>query len=181
MTDIDPVRSPLVQQEEVEFRSSVSEATFTRIGQQINFISTFQNSRHSFNLNGNYALGLGSTGPDGIFPCLFNMEIVGFAYYNLQGGVSGQTTIDLHWLSNGDTDNGSIWSVQPSVDFNAADNSYTIYDQANGATVVLPTGHTLGVLNKTTFDAGDAIRLDLDDAMAGANGFQFLFMYRPID
>lgn len=181
MADIPPVRSPLIQIQETAYRASVSEATLTRMGQLTNFISTFQHNRHDWHLNGNIGLALGSSGPDGVFTCLFNMEIVGYSFYHGQGGISGQSIIDLHWLSNGGTDNGSIWSVRPQIDSTASDDAYGVYDLLTDSAVVEPTGVSLGTINKTQFVAGDAIRLDADDIMSGSNNLQFTIMYRPID
>lgn len=181
MADIPGVRSPLIQSEEVSYRASVSEATLTRVGQLANFISTKQTDKHSFNLNGNVALAKGSTGSDGVYICLFNMELVGYSIYHGQGGLSGQTIIDLHWLSGGDTDEGSIWATRPQIDSTAVDDAYGLYDLDQNTAIVSPAGVSLGNINKTTFNAGDAIRLDADDVMPGSNNFQFTIYFRPID
>lgn len=168
-----------IELEDVKYRSSVSEAVGNKIGASINFINRRQYDKHSWNLNGPYALGVGSTGPDGVFTFLFDVEIVGFSYYAGVIGNSGTTTVDVHWISGGDTDEGTIFTTKPSVTTTAADDTITTRDVLNGVTLTNPTGHTLAVLNKTEFDAGDTLRLDLDDAMTGANNFQFTIFFRP--
>lgn len=180
MTDIAPSRN-LIQEEETAFRAAVSEATMTRIGALNNFHAKFQHNIHSWHLNGFYSFAQLGNGADGIFPILFNMTVVGFSYYNNLTGTSGTTTIDVHKLTGGGTDAGTIFSVKPSVTTTAANDTYTIYDQDAATTLQLPTGHTLAVLSETDFDAGEALRLDIDSAMIGANNFQFSLMYRPRD
>ena len=179
MTDIAVARRN-VTVEETQYRASLSEATFNKFGGAVNFINKRQNDKHSWNLNGSYKLGEGSTGTDGVFPCLFDMAITGFAYYNNVTGTSGSTVIDIHYMEADGTDNGSVFSTLPSVDDTASDNTTTIYDVINSNTVANPTGHTLGVMDTTTFTAGQVLRLDLDSAMSDANTFQFVIYFRPI-
>lgn len=179
MATITPARKNITV-EETRYRASISEATMNKFGGAVNFVNERQNDKHAWHLNGPYSLGVGSTGPDGIFPCLFNMEIVGFAYFNGKTGSSGTTTIDIRKLDGAGVDVGSIFSTLPSVDSTAANNSTTIYDVINATTISSPTGHTLGVLSTTQFNAGDVLRLDLNAAMIGANNFQFLIFFRPI-
>ena len=169
----------LIQEEEVSYRSALSEALFFRMGAVTNFISKKQYDTHSWMLNGVYALGAGSTGPDGVFTFLFDAEIIGISYYSGNAGSGGTTSLDVHWLSSGDTDNGSIFSTKPSVDSTASDGTYTSRDIENNITHSLPTGHTLAVLSKTTFNAGETLRMDLDTAMPAANNFQLSIQYRP--
>jgi len=168
-----------VELEDVKFQSSVSEAVGNKIGASLNFINRRQYDDHSFHLNGPYHFGEGSTGSDGIFTFMFDAEVVGFSYYNGKTGTSGFTEIDIHWLSGGATDNGTIFSIKPRIDTTASNDTYASYRELDSATLSLPTGFTLATLSKTQFDAGDAIRLDLDSAMIGANNFQFTFFYRP--
>lgn len=168
-----------IELEDVAFRSSISEAVGNKIGASINFINRRQYDKHSWNLNGSYALGVGSTGPDGVFTFLFDVEVVGFSYYAGTIGNTGQTIVDIHWISSGTTDEGTIFTTRPEVDTTASNNTITTRDVLNSTTLSNPTGHTLAVLNKTEFDAGDTLRLDLDDAMTGANNFQFTIFFRP--
>jgi len=178
MTDITPARDN-IQIEEADFKSPFSEAYNFKVGGAVNFINDKQYDQRSFQLNGSYALGVGQLGADQIIPLLFNCEIVGFSYWNGSTGVSGSSIFDIHRLTGGDTDAGSIFSTLPEFDSTAADNTYTVYDQANSATVTLPVGHTLAVLSTTEFNAGDALRLDIDAAMPGASNAGVYIFLRP--
>lgn len=178
MTNLTEARED-IELEDVAYKAAVSEAVATKYGQSINFINRRQLDHHAFLLNGDYASASGSTGTDGIFVFLFDVELVGFYYYCNQVGTTGTTTLDIHKLSGGGTDDGSIFSTLPSVDTTASNDSYTLYDQLNSTTVSNPTGHTLAVLSTVNFDAGDALRMDVDATMGGANGFQLGVLYRP--
>lgn len=178
MADVQEARQ-ILSVEDVKHKRSLSEYFAFKLASTMNFISKRQNDKHAWNLNGPYKLGEGSTGTDGVFPCIFDMEITGFSYYSGKKGSSGLTTVDIHLLQADGTDNGSIFSTRPSVDSSAGNNTSTIYDQLNANTVANPPGHTMGVLNKTTFNAGDVLRLDLDSAMSDANNFQFTIYFRP--
>jgi len=178
MTDITEARDN-IQVEEADFRSPFSEAYNFKVGGAVNFINKRQYDQRSFQLNGSYALGVGQLGADQIIPILFDMEIVGFSYWNGASGTSGSSIFDIHRLTGGDTDAGTIFSTKPEFDSTAADNTYTVYDAANAATLSLPTGHTLAVLSTTLFDAGDALRLDIDAAMPGASNAGVYLFIRP--
>ena len=160
----------------------MSENYFFKLGQSVNFINKRQYDDHSWHLNGVYALGQGFQGLDGVFTFLFDAEIVGFSYFNGKTGINSSTIIDVHKLTDGGTDAGSIWDVKPEVDTTAADSSYYVYDQLNGQEPFSPpTGFTQAVLNSNfvNYNAGDALRLDIDQAMGGANNFQLTMFYRP--
>jgi hypothetical protein len=169
-----------IHNEEVKNKRSLSEAFAYKLAATLNFISKRQNDKHSWNLNGFYRMGASSSGPDGVFPCLFDMAITGFAYHSGKAGTTDITEIDIHYIDADGTDNGSIFSTLPSVAPAASDNTTTVYDQINSSTIANPTGHTLGVLSKSTFTAGQVLRLDLDQAMSDANNFQFTIFFRPI-
>jgi hypothetical protein len=179
MTAITDARA-FIQDEDVKFRASVSEAVGNKLGGSINFINNRQNDTHSWNLNGPYKRGEGSQGTDGYFHCIFDMEITGFAYTSTKSGTSGTTSIDIHLLDGAGGDFGTIFSTLPSVDSTSADFSSTIYDVINSTTISNPTGHTLAVLMQTQFSAGDILRLDLDSGMFDANNFQFVIYFRPV-
>jgi len=168
-----------IELEDVAYRASVSEAVANKLGSSVNFINRRQYDTHSWHINGDYSTGTGSVGLDGIFPFLFDVEIVGFSYYAGNVGISGTTSIDVHWLNAGGSDNGTIFSTKPSISSVAAPGEYTLYNQLTSTIISNPTGHTLAVLSKTTFNSGDALRLDLDSTMSEANNFQFSIQYRP--
>jgi len=180
MAEITPARSN-IREEETTYRAAVSEALLTKAGASINFINDFQYDQRSFQLNGSYALGLGQQGADQVIPLLFDCEIVGYSLWNGASGTSGQSTFDIHRLTGGDTDAGSIFSTRPEVDSTASDNTYSMYDFANATSVNLPTGFTHGVLitDGEKLDRGDSLRLDIDDAMPGASNAGVYIFIRP--
>lgn len=178
MSNLTEARSD-IELEDVKFRASISEAVGNKMGASINFINRKQYDKHSWNLNGPYSLGVGSTGTDGVYTFLFDAEIVGFSYFNGTTGTSGTTTIDITYLDVAQVDQGSIFSTLPSVTTTAANNTFTTYDVLNSTTLSNPTGHTLAVMSTTSFNAGDTLRLDLNAAMIAANNFQMTIYFRP--
>jgi hypothetical protein len=179
MTDITAERI-LIQEEETDYKSGVSEALLTRVGATTNFIATRQYDTKQFELNGLYRKGVGVTGSDGVFPILFDMEIIAISMWNRRVGTSGTTTFDLDWLSGSGTVVGSIFSTRPAFNTNVGNNAYMIRDVLNGVTVKAPaTGATIPVLSKTQFDTGDAIRLTIDGAMIGAEDAALYIHFRP--
>lgn len=180
MTDIAPTRLQIpLQQEEFRFRAPVSESTWTRASGLLNFQRERQIDGHQFNLNGRYQLFGVSQGPDGVMPCLFDMELVGYLLYNATGGTSGTTTIDLHRLTGGGTDAGTVFSTKPAVDSTASSGSYSFIRLDPAATLQLPTGHTAGVFSVTELDEGDALRFDLDTSMQNGENLAFTILFRP--
>ena len=183
MTDIADAKAP-IQEEETQFRSALSEQLFQKVGGAINFINNRQYDKHEWNLNGNYSLGVGSSGLDGVFPFLVNVELTGFWYYADQVGSAGTTTIDVHRITGGGTDAGSIFTTLPSVDTTASSGSITVYNAVTSNFYSNPTGHSAaaidtGETNPLYLNAGDALRLDLDSVMLEANNFQFGIFFRP--
>ena len=178
MTDITGARN-LIQEEETRFRAPNSESMYTRVGAATNFIMDFQYDSHPWHLNGPYSLFGNATGPDGVMPIMFDMTVVGYLLYNGETGTSGTTTLDIHKLSGGTSDDGTIFSTKPAVTTTAANGSYTFRDEVNAVTLSLPTGHTLAVFSSVDFDRGDALRLDIDAAMTGAANLNFQLLFRP--
>ena len=177
MADVTPSKKN-IQQESVRFRGSISEAVGFILGAAINFINNFQMDKHSWHLNGDFSLVQASEVGDGVFICLENMEITGYAVYNGVSGFDQNTIIDLRWISPDGTDNGSIFTTKPEVAPSAANRSYSSSNIANGGSEE-PTGHTLGVFSKTQFDKFDGIRLVLDQAGGGASDLQVIIFFRP--
>lgn len=178
MTDITDART-IIQEEETRFRAPVSESMFTRVGGAINFINNRQYDSHPWHLNGPYAQFGTAPGPDGVFPVLVDIELFGYIMYSGTTGVSGITILDIHRLSGGGTDNGSIFSTRPQISTAAANGSYSFINVIDSIDLALPTGHTKAVFSSTQFNAGDALRLDIDSAMSGAQNINFQLLFRP--
>ena len=177
MADVSPARRN-VQSEEVRYRSSVSEATFTNMGGSINFINDRQYDTHGFYLNGGYAKAAGVDGLDGFFVCQFDMEIVGISFFNSVAGTSGTTEFDLTWLDGSESVQGSIFSLQPAIDSTAGNNAYGAINLVD-VTSSSGTGITLPTLSKTEFNQFNAIRFDISQAMLDAENCGINIHFRP--
>jgi hypothetical protein len=179
MTDVTEQRINL-QSEETDYKSAVSESLLTRTAAAINFINKRQHDTKQFDLNGLYSKGVSTFAKDGIFPCLFDLEIVGISMFNRRVGTSGTTTLDLLWYSDSGTEEGTIFSTKPAMDTNVGNNAYFIRNFLTATTVTAPgSGATIPVLSKTNFNAGDMIQLKIDAAMAGAEDCSLLIHFRP--
>lgn len=179
MTDITEQRIN-IQAEETDYRSAVSEGTMTRVGAALNFVNKRQYDTHAFHLNGLYRKGVSVIGSDGIFPILFDMEIVGITMWNRVNGTSGNTTLDVQWLSAPGVNEGTIFTTKPSFDNNVGDNAYMIKNMATSTVIIEPAlGATDPILSKSQFDAGDALLLVIDSAMPDAEDCSLLIHFRP--
>lgn len=173
MVDIAPLRIN-VQQEEVAYRSSVSEATMSRIGSSVNFINYRQHSEKQFFLNGPYGiLSMPQIGVDGIAVFEFDAEIINVWAFNLIAGTSGDTELDIKASAAVGSGFASIFLTKPIINYQAG-NNYWI-----GKDVFAPNA-TGAVLSTTTFTAGTAIRLDLTQSQVGGQNCGIIIHYRPI-
>lgn len=178
MAEITPAKQN-IRTEDVAFRASVSEAVGNKIGGAINFINQKIYLSHQFNFNGAYSLGTGFVGADGIFSCLFDMEIIGLTMFNRRSGSSGTTEIDVEWLNGSNSNQGSIFSTTPKLASTSSDYSYLIRDERNAVNIELPTGATAPVFSKTQFDAGDALFCEIVSAMSGAEDCALIIHFVP--
>lgn len=168
-----------IQEEDVQFRASVSEAVGNKLGGSLNFVNNRQYDQHSWNLNGDFSVVQASEVGDGVFICQEDMEVVGYALYIGTNGSTGTSiTCDLHWISSDGTDNGTIFSTNPDIDTTAADGSFT-HSNIRAVSSEVPTGHTEGVFSKTDFARHDGIRFDLDLSTGGASNLQLILFFRP--
>jgi len=169
MADLADQRSN-IDEFEVDFRSPVSERTFSKIGSSINHINNRKFEKHTFNLNGPINLFLVTPGVDGVFTFLFDAEITGYSQYIASTTGAGSSLIlDVHRLTGGTTDSGSIFSSRPQIATTAANQSYSVFRAVDSTILAQPTGHSLGVLSTTNVDEGDALRFDLDQFSAMRN------------
>lgn len=181
MSDIAPQRI-IIQQEETKYRAAVSEATLSRVGATTNFINMKQYDSRGFFLNGPYGNGAGSTGVDGAWGILFDIEIVGIMMFNLvTGGVPGTwTQLDIRRFTATNTGNTSIFSTKPRLSGSTPNNAYLFLDLLNSTTLEDPgLGATLPVMATTQLNAGDMLTMNLDTAMTGGQNCGILLYYRP--
>lgn len=176
-TEVTPNRRNIFE-EEIDYRSGGTERTFFKIAGSLNFINDRQIREKKFALNGNYSLGEGDQGIDGILVFMFDAELVGLAMSNVGQGVSGTTTLDVHWYSSPGVDEGSIFTTRPEIDSNAPDGAYLAKNLIDGNTES-GTGTTLPVFSKTEFGQFDALRLDLDSSMEDPLDCDLVLYYRP--
>lgn len=168
-----------IEAEEVQFRATVGQSLFTRVGQSVNFINRRQYDTKDWNFNGRYALGVGVQGADGFFPILRDMEIIGVSMYNRRSGTSGTTEVDITWLNGPGSNQGSIFSTTPKLDSTSPNDAYLIRDVLNSTDIQLPTGGTSPVLSKTNFNAGDALLVEISQAMSDAEDLTIIIQFRP--
>lgn len=169
-----------IQQEETSRRRPVSESVLSRVGAGINFVNNRQYDTHAFHLNGLYRKGMTTIGRDGIFPIIFDMEIIAISMFNRVVGTSSNTQFDLRWLSSSGTVVGSIFSTKPRFTTATGNNAYMIRNFLTSTTSAIPSsGATVPVLSKSEFDAGDALLLRIDSAMVGAEDASLLIHFRP--
>ena len=178
--ELNPQRINIFE-EETNRRSSLSEALFSRVGASINFINQKQYDSHAFHFNGDYGEGvLVSPGLDGIFPILFDMEIVGITMWNRMAGTSGVTEIDLIKFSGSGNEVGSIFSVTPKFNSQVGDNAFLIKSVLSDTVLTQPSaGSTEPVFSSVNIDAGEAIFCQIKSAMNGAQDCSILINFRP--
>jgi len=176
MADLTPARRN-IQIEETQYRAGVTEGTFSRMGQSINFINERQYDTRSWVVNGPYSLfQTGVVGIDLFFAIPFNITIFDVVLYNKKGGDSGTTTVDLHRYTAPGVDAGTIFTTKPAISSAAVDFAY-VGTLANG--IGGGTGMTRPVLNVTDLNAGDALRFDIDTVMTNAYDLGLSLYYKP--
>lgn len=171
--------------EETRYGAGVSEFTWQKIGGSINFINDRQTMQFHFGIarasvnSGNPTYDFLTTpftnfgGPEQ-FP--YDAEIIAASVYHGDAGSSGTTEIDIEWAAADSSSWASIFSTTPKVASTAA--SEVFFDTLGNATT--PTGCTVPVLSKTTFDAGDKLRCNIESVMTGnPNGFLLTLFFRP--
>ena len=168
-----------VQIEETRYKAAVSESSAQKIGAAVNFINNRQFDTHSFLINGDYALGAGTQGTDGIYICPFNMEIVAIGFFNVEKGTSGTTTFDIHKLSASSVDDGSIFGTKAAIDSTALNHAFGLKGLIDSIGDFDGTGVFLPTVTTTEINQGEALRFDLNLAMSGAKNAGITIYFRP--
>lgn len=164
---------------EVKNASSVSEATWRKIGGMINFLGHRTHQEKNFRVNGNYGLLPPTSYPvnaiDGLHFFEFDAEIFNIWTYNFKKGVSGITELDLKVKPKGSGSFTSILSTTAKIGPTAPDETwFEIGDTGTGiAAPVLDGGVPYNV------NRGDAIRMDLLQAMAEGEHCGMVIHFRP--
>jgi len=164
----------------VRYKAAISEAVFTRVAAQNNFINAYQTDYHSFFLNGSYGITSGNFGYDGAYTCFYNSQIIGVTIWNAVSGVSGTTDLDIIWINQAGVNQGSIFSTTPKIDSTSSDGTrgFRNLETANDFTM---TGVTLPVLAKSTFLEGETLYLTVNGTMASAQNCALTLNIRPIN
>lgn len=193
MADVTPLRINL-QAEEVAYRSSVSEATLSRVGSSVNFINYYQYKHFEFG----FIKAISNSGSptynqftpplvisdNEAFPS--DSEIVAITLQHNTSGSSGTSELDIQWSTQNSGTWASIFSTTPKATSSAPSDAQwdtTLDNSTNSFSSIAttPTGCTVPVLSKTTFNAGDRLRCRSVTNQAGTpNGFTMRIYYRPI-
>lgn len=173
MTDAIAVKKN-VQLEEIDFRSPISEATWTKIAGAINFINNFQNKAFDFKFLGPFKPL--SIAEDGSKTELFNYEIIGISGMLFNRGTAGTTELDIETYTSG-VNNGSILSTTLSITSGAGVSQF--YLDLLTPNSDASAGVTLPVFSSTLLNAGDAIAPKLISNATNAVNLITNIHYRP--
>jgi len=176
-TLVTPQRREMYQ-EELDFRSAISEFTASKQASVTNFINLYHFERKQWILNGAYS-EVAVNGLDGMWPITIDMEVLFFTMTNLVSGSSGITEADIELFTAPGVSGGSIFSTTPKMDSNVTNNSYMIKDIVTPANDVNPAGTTLPVFTTNLFNKGQALQFNLLQSMFDVETMSVEIMYRP--
>ncbi len=169
-----------------QFRNAVSEDLLQRSAATNNFILDYEMINFQFGIaktnvnvgNPSYAsIGTPFTGFGTIEAFPTNAQITGIELVHSASGSSGTSEIDIKWASTNSGSFASIFSTTPKCASTAPSNAQ--WDTFGNAAT--PTGCTVPVLSKTTFNKGDVLRCDIISTQAGnCNGFTLQIYFQPI-
>ena len=193
MADVTPNRRN-VQQEEVQYKAAVSEATFSKLGASVNFINYYQYKHFEFGFikaianagNPTYNTFTPPLVISDVEPFPTNSQIVAITLQHNTSGSSGTSELDIEWSTQNSNTWASIFSTTPKAASTAPtdaqwDSVYNDVTATFGSVATTPTGCTVPVFSKTTFNAGDRLRCRAVTNQAGTpNGFSMRIFYRPI-
>jgi len=165
---------------EIKNASSVSEATWRKIGGMINFLGHRTHQEKVFPINGNYGSLQGLypiNAIDGYAFFEFDAEIFNVWVYGVKAGSSGITELDLKVKPKGSGSFTSIFTTTPKIAPSAGNEVwFEVGDVATGITAPVLNDGGSGVVN---VNRGDAIRLDLIQAMAEGEHCGIVIHFRP--
>lgn len=167
----------VIFQEDTAYRRSVSEVILAKFGAQSNFLNTFQNDSHRFNLNGFFSIATGLDFYDGPQLLFTETEIVALSFWQ-EAGTSGTTDFDIRWGTQANSDQGSIFSTTPKI---SGAGKKVVFQNFVTGNDFQPSNTTLGVLSKNTFSEGNFVYLRLNSAMTEAFNGGLNIFYRPIN
>jgi len=169
----------IIQQEETNFNSSVSEATLQRMGGVSNLIAARSNKSFDFRFNGPF-FGI-SGGEDGYHIAIWDSQITGISGALRVTGSSGTTTVDVHKIDTDGTDLGTIFSTKLSITSAAAD-GVIFYTNFLDASENNPTGVTNPINTNAAalvLTQGQGLRVDIDGNATSSRDLSVNINYRP--
>ena len=179
MADVTPAKNNL-QQEEVDFKSALSEQLMTKIAGSVNFINDKQMCVYDFKFFGKFKTIAG--GEDGAMIAPFDLEICAIAFRLRDCGSVGNTTVDLHKLSAAGADSGTIFTDKIIIAHDETNERgfYTnfISSTSNAVTQAASQMPTMTSGNRE-IAAGESIRLDIDGNATDAQDLIVTIFYRP--
>lgn len=193
MADLTPARRN-VQLEEVQYKAAVSEATFQKLGASVNFINYYQYKHFEFGFIKAIA-NSGSPTYNTFTPPLVisdneefptNAQIVAITLQHNTSGSGGTSELDIQWSTQNSGTWASIFSTTPKATSAAPSDSQwdLVYNDSTAtfaSVSTTPTGCTVPVFSKTTFNAGDRLRCRAVTNQTGTpNGFTMRIYWRPI-
>lgn len=178
MTRVTPALNEL-QEEEVNFNSSISEATLTRMSAVSNLIAERSNKSFDFRFLGPFRDLNG--GEDGYQVAIWKSQVTGISGGLRVSGDSGTSTIDIHKIDTDGTDLGTIFSTKISIT-SAASNGVIFYTNFLDASSNAPTGVTVPVelsADALVLEQGQGLRVDIDGNAVAARDLSININYRP--
>ena len=173
-TKLTPQRHDFYQ-EETDYRSALSEALFTKLGQGVQFINDKQLLHHELKFLGKYHPISGSE--DGVLLPIFNYELVGMSFRNRVSGTAGNTEIDIHKITTSGSNSGSILSTTARIN-HADTDGFGNYTNVLDNTSNVATNSRLPVFNITQFNAGEALSIDIVSNATNAEDLVVCIWYR---
>ena len=179
MAKITPAKQDFYQ-EEVDYRSAVSEQLLTKIASNVQFVHDKQMCIYDFRFNGPY--GKLSGGEDGGIPLIVDIEIVGLAWRARQWGTSGTTQLDLHKINSSGSDQGSLLSSNWIIAHNEVDQKgfmKNFVDSTENAHAQAASNMPNISSSNLLLSAGESLRLDIQSNATNANDLAVFIYYRP--
>ena len=180
MADVTPAKNN-IDQNEVDYRSAVSEQLLTKLGGSINFINDRQMCVFDFKFFGPFKTIAG--GEEGAHVLPYNIEICAISFRLRDCGSSGNTTVDLHKINSSGVDQGSIFTNKIIVAHNETDQkgffSNFIASTSNNVSQSASQMPTMTDSNRL-INAGESIRLDVDGNATDAKDLVVYVYYRPV-
>lgn len=173
MTDV--VAAPnIIQQEEVSYKSSVSESVLTRIAASINYIISRIPTVLNYDYSGYYKATSIIDGQNGLRYFEKEVKISRYILTNDIAGSSGTSSINFEVYNASNVLVGNLFSVEPSIDSAAGDRAVVGRNITDSNDITNGVGNrVVGTLNLTVLPAGYSIRAVLSSAQTDARNLNF--------